>query len=260
MNKFTYRRIVIENELANKKEVEISSLSQKLGVSEITIRRDLKKLELEGVLIRTYKGAALASKKESVDDSIHARMLENQTAKELICKYAKDMIVDDDIILIDASTTAFHLCKYIIDRKLTVVTNSINVAYALSNARDINVVVVGGILRKESMSLVGQIAIDEVKKLNITKSFISAKAISYKDGLTDVNMFEIETKRAAISRSGEVVVLLDHHKINKVSLLKICEKEAISKIIVDGLVPFSTEESETLDSFRKDGIKVIVAK
>lgn len=260
MDKFTRRKITIENELANNREVEISSLSKMLNVSEITIRRDLKKLELEGILIRTYKGAILASKKDSVDDSINARIMENQMAKELICKYAQSMIHDDDIIMIDASTTALHLCKYIMDRKLTVVTNSINVATTLSDAHDINVIIVGGILRKESMSMIGQTAIDELKKLNIAKCFISGKAISYKDGLTDVNMFEIETKRAAISRSGEVVVLLDHHKLNKISLQKVCEKEAINRIIVDELAPFSIEENKTIEAFQKDGIEVVVAK
>lgn len=260
MDKFTRRRIIIENELANNGGVEISGLSQKLGVSEITVRRDLKRLETEGVLIRTYKGAVPASQKDSVDDSIKARIMENQTAKNLICKCAKDLIRDDDIIMIDASTTALYLCKYIKDKRLTVVTNSINVASALGNTRSINVIVVGGTLRKESMSLIGQTAIEELKRLNITKSFISGKAISYEDGLTDVNLFEIETKLAAISKSGEVIVLLHHHKLNRVSLQKVCGSDAISKIVIDGIVPFSEEQKKTLESFQKDGVEVIIAK
>lgn len=260
MDKFTRRKIVIENELAQKREVNISELSSMLNVSEVTVRRDLKKLEMEGVLIRSYKGAVLATNEDTVDDSIRARMLENQMAKEIICKFAANMIKDDDVIMLDASTSALHLCKYIRNRKLTVVTNSIYVATTLCNANEVTVIMVGGILRKDSMSLIGQGAIDELKKLNIGKAFISGKALSYNDGLTDINMLEIDTKKAAIAKSGEVVVLVDHHKLNKVSLQKVCGSESISKIIIDGLTPFSSEEEKTLKSFQNDGIEVIIAK
>ncbi|MHB8062676.1 MAG: DeoR/GlpR family DNA-binding transcription regulator [Ruminiclostridium sp.] len=253
------RKAIIINELESNTEVDIAELSQRLGVTEMTIRRDLKKLESDGILIRTYKGA-ISAKKTFVDDSIMSRISENEEGKEIICRYATGLIKDEDIIMIDASTTALRLCKYIKDKKITVVTNSINVASALADAKEVNVVVVGGILRKSSVSLVGETTVESLKKLNIGKSFISAKALSFEDGLTDVNIFEIETKKAAISKSKEVIVLLDNHKLNKVSLQRVCDRDSIDKIVIDGLREFTEEEEIILQSFRDYGVEVMIIK
>lgn len=258
-NKYEDRKELILNELESNREVDIVSLSQRLNVSEMTIRRDFKKLESEGIIKRTYKGA-ISVKQTIVDDSIQSRISENQEYKDMICRYAVNLIKDEDIVMIDASTTAFGLCKYIKDKKITVVTNSINVASALADSQTVNVVVVGGILRKSSVSLVGETTVDSLKKLNIGKAFISGKAISYENGLTDVNLFEIETKKAAISKSKEVIVLADNHKLNKVSLQRICDKDSIHKIITDGARPFTDEEEKMLQSFKKYGVDVVVAK
>lgn len=258
-NKFEDRKELILNELESNREVDIVSLSQRLNVSEMTIRRDFKKLESEGIIKRTYKGA-ISVKQTLVDDSIQARITENQELKDIICKYAVDLIKDDDIIMIDASTTALGLCKYIKDKKITVVTNSINVASFLTDSQSVNVVVIGGVLRKNSVSMVGETTVESLKKLNIGKAFISGKALSYESGLTDVNLFEIETKKAAISKSKEVIVLVDDHKLNKISFQRICDKDSIHRIITDGLRPFSEEEEEMIKSFREYGVDVIVAK
>jgi len=258
-NKFEDRKAIIINELESNKEVDTISLSQRLNVSEITIRRDFKKLESEGIIKRTYKGA-ISVKQTIVDDSIQARISENRESKDIICKYAVEFIKDDDIIMIDASTTALEMCKYIKEKKITVVTNSINVASALADSDCVNVVVVGGVLRKSSVSLVGETTVENLMKLNIGKAFISGKAFSYEYGLTDVNLFEIETKKAAISKSKEVTVLIDNHKLNKVSLQRICDRDSIHRIIIDGLRPFTEEEEKTLQDFRDYGIDVIVCK
>ncbi len=84
--------------------------------------------------------------------------------------------------------------------------------------------------------------------------------MSFEAGLTDINAFEVETKKAAMSVSKEVIVLLDHSKLNNISLLKVCETKEISKIIIDGLKEFTVEEEELLNKFKSNGIEVIIAK
>lgn len=254
------RREIILKEIEDNKEVDILELSKKLEVSEMTVRRDLKKLESSGKLLRTYGGAITVSQNNNLDDTIKGRIKKNKEEKTLIAKCAGELIEDDDIIMIDASTTALALCKHIANKKITVVTNSISVTSALSGSENVTVVVVCGILRNKSLSLVGPYVEDSFKKFNIKKCFISAKALSFEYGLTDINMFEVETKKAAIAVSKEVIVLVDHTKLNNVSLLKVCDYNIMSKIIVDGFKEFNKEEEEILDKFRNNGVQVIVAK
>lgn len=258
-NKYEDRKVMIINTLETKHEVDTVALSQSLNVSEMTIRRDLKRLETEGILKRTLRGA-ISTKQPAIDDSIQSRISENREPKAAICRCAARFINDYDIVMIDASTTALGLCNHIKDKKITVVTNSINVASALVDSDTVNVVVTGGILRKSSVSMIGDAAVEAFSKLNIQKAFISGKAFSLEDGLTDINLFEIQTKIAAIAKSKEVNVLIDNHKLNKVSLQKICDVSAIQRVVIDGLRPFTADEERTLQKLREAGIDVIIAK
>lgn len=254
------RRSLIMKEVEVRGEVDISQLSKKLGVSEMTIRRDLKKLETNEKVLRTYGGAIPVSQNIKLDDTLKCRMDKNEQEKDIIAKYAVEYIEDDSVIMLDASTTSLAICKYIMDKHITVITNSISVLIALANAKRVTVVIVSGMLRRESLSIVGVYVGESFKKFSIKQCFISAKALSYNYGLTDINMFEVESKKAAMSVSNEVVVLLDHTKLNNVSLLEVCNFDAMDKLIVDGLKEFSKEENDLLDKIRSRGVEVIIAK
>lgn len=253
------RRNVIKREVENKGEVEIEKLSNKFNVSHMTIRRDLKVLEDEGILKRTIKGA-ISSADNNVDDTLRLRLSLNKTEKIAIAKYAATLIKDEDIIMIDASTTALELCNFIMDKNITVITNSLSVAIALSSSPRVNVIVLGGTLRTSSLSLIGTEVVESFERYNINKAFISAKALSLEDGLTDINMFEVETKKSAIKKSAEVVVLLDHTKINKTSLLKVCDIQQITHIITDGFEKFSSEDKELFKKLENSGINITIAE
>lgn len=252
------RRNTIISEVEKNNGANISELSKKLKVSEMTIRRDLKILEEEGSIIRTYKGAILSN--NGIDDSLNRRIMQNKKEKRIIGQFVAGMIDNDDIIMLDASTTALEICHYIKDKKITVVTNSISVPNILRDAENVNVIITGGTLRRSSLSLVGSDAISSFEKFNFKKAFISAKALSFEHGLTDINMFEIETKKAAISKAEEVIVMIDNSKLNKVSLQKVCRHKSIDKIVIDGLRKFTSKEQETLDTFKSYGIEVIIVK
>lgn len=256
------RRMYIKRELEFNKKVEIDNLSQRLNVSEMTIRRDLEYLEKKGILTRVSKGAILNLIKipDKIDDSLSIRNHQNIEGKKKIAQYVSKMIKDEDIIYLDASTTIYELCPYILDKKITIVTNSIKVGEFFSTDKNITVMLAGGILRYGTLSLVGEDTEKFLRQYNTNKLFISGKALSYENGLTDINMFEINTKKVAIENTNEVILLLDHTKLNKTSLLKICDIKNISKIVIDGIEEFTEEEQKTLEFIKSNNVDVVIAK
>lgn len=253
------RRNIIKDDIENKGSVDIEQLSNQFSVSQMTIRRDLKVLENEGIIKRTMKGA-IPVNDNSIDDTLRLRLSQNKAEKIAIARYAANLINNDDVIIIDASTTALELCKFIMDKSITVITNSLSVAVALSSSSHVNVIVLGGTLRRGSLSLIGHEVVENFERYNINKAFISSKALSYDEGLTDINMFEVETKKAAIKKSSQVIVLLDHTKINKTSLLKVCDIQQITRVITCDSDDFTQEDRALLKECQKNGIIVNAIK
>ena len=256
------RRLYIKRKLEISKKVEIDELSKELDVSEMTIRRDFEYLEKKRVLNRVSKGAILnlIRDRDIVDDTLKTRSLQNIKEKKAIAQYASNLIEDEDVIFLDASTTVYGICEYIVNKTLTIITNSIRVAQYFNTAQNITVILTGGILRYATLSLIGSDSEESLKKYNTNKLFISAKALSYENGLTDVNMFEINTKKVAMENTSNIIVLLDHTKINKTSLKKVCDIKNISKIIIDGFHEFSKEEEEVLELIKKENVQIIITK
>lgn len=256
------RREWIKKKIEIDKKIEISALSKELNVSEMTIRRDVEYLEKEGILTKVSKGAILNSvrNKDDIDDTLNSRNLQNVQEKKIIARYASGLIEDGDVIFMDASTTVYELCPYIIDKKLTIITNSIRVAQYFNMSKNITLILAGGILRYATLSLIGADVEQLLSKYNTNKIFISAKALCHDNGLTDINMFEIDTKKAAMKNTHEVIVLLDHTKINKTSLTKVCDIKDISKIIIDEESNLSDEQRKDLKLIKEENIEIIFAK
>ncbi|WP_123053381.1 DeoR/GlpR family DNA-binding transcription regulator [Clostridium sp. JN-1] len=255
------RRLYIKKILNYNKKVETKDLSKDLNVSEMTIRRDLDYLEKKGILKRVLNGAILNSinKIDPIDDSLNIRMNQSIEEKKAIAKYASTLINDDDIIFLDASTTVCALCPYILNKKITIVTNCIRICNYFNTIKNINIILAGGILRCGTLSLIGTDTNKFLKQYNTNKLFLSGKALSLKDGLTDVNTFEIEAKKAAMENTKEIILLIDHTKLNQTSLIKVCDTNNISKIIIDGFKNFSPEEQNTIDFIKNSGTDIIIA-
>ncbi|WP_196591496.1 DeoR/GlpR family DNA-binding transcription regulator [Pectinatus frisingensis] len=256
------RWLAIKEILNNHKKVEIKYLSRKLAVSEMTIRRDLENLEKKGILKRVLKGAIATSinNTDPIDDSLKIRAQQNVPGKNAIARYASNLIHDGDIIFLDASTTVYALCPYIVDKKITIVTNCIRICNYFNLIKNVNIILAGGILRYGTLSLIGTDTNTFLKQYNTNKLFLSGKALSFKDGLTDVNAFEIEAKKAAMENTEEVILLLDSTKLNKTSLIKVCDITDISKVIVDESNNFSPEQTAVLKMIKNNISDVIIAK
>ncbi|GAA0355398.1 DeoR/GlpR family DNA-binding transcription regulator [Alkalibacterium iburiense] len=255
------RRDEIINVLKSKEYAEVSYLSHKFKVSEMTIRRDVEKLVNSGLVVKVYGGVRLKHNNiTEYDTPVKDRKNINHTAKRLIALNAVDFIDDGDVIAFDASTTALEISNQMkFKKKVTVVTNNINIAIELADDPDIPIILLGGFMRKKSLSLTGSLISKSISSIYIDKAFISSKSINFNDGLTDVLMDEGEAKQAIINKSDKVFALCDHTKINTRSFFKICSHNKIDTLITDSLGSFDEEQKSCLDLYRENGTNVIIA-
>ena len=237
----------------------VSYLSRLFNVSEMTIRRDMEKLESEERIVRVYGGAKHAQKSH-YEEPLQNRLVNNHAEKMIIAQVAAGMVEDGDVIALDASSTAFEIAKHIKDKRdLTVVTNNISIAIELSGENDVEVVLLGGALRKKSLSLVGSSVRYTLESLNIDKAFLSSKALDITRGMTDATIDEGEAKKAMINASRQVIVVMDHTKIDSVAYYRVCGFDEIDAIIVDNF-KFEPSGAECLKYYQDQGVAIHYAK
>ncbi|WP_270180281.1 DeoR/GlpR family DNA-binding transcription regulator [Alkalihalobacillus sp. CinArs1] len=254
------RRKQIIDILGQTDYADVTYLSNVFNVSEMTIRRDIDRLEKDNEVIRVYGGVKLKTKR-LYEASIEERLKSNHSEKMAIARIAAGLINDGDVIAFDASTTALEVSKLIKDKeKLTVVTNNISIAIELSDTPGIAVILLGGFLRDKSLSLVGPSIKKFLESIYIDKAFFSAKALNFHEGLTDSTIDEGEAKQAMIEKTSQLNVIADRSKLGCVSFFKICGKERIDRIITDELEPYTPKQKECVTSYKTYGTEVVIAK
>ncbi|AFK85379.1 MULTISPECIES: DeoR/GlpR family DNA-binding transcription regulator [Thermoanaerobacterium] len=226
------RRMKIAEILSKDKSITVSQLSEILGVSESTIRRDLKMLEIDGFIQRTHGGAILNTHTHYEPSFVEKEDYE-LPSKMQIGKMAASLIEEGDSVILDAGTTTLMIAKSLEDIHLTVVTNSPIIAIELSNRNNIELIVTGGIERLNTKALVGPIAEMVIRNFKVDKAFIGANAISYENGLMTPDIIEANTKKAMIDVSNEVYAVVDHTKFGKKSFVKFADLSDITAIITD---------------------------
>lgn len=231
------RRIKIAEMLNKDKSMTVSELSELLGVSESTIRRDLRVLEVNGYIQRTHGGAILSTHTHYEPTYVEKEDYE-LPSKMKIGKMAVSMIDEGDSIILDAGTTTHMIAKSLPDIHLTVVTNSPVIAIELSERENIELIVTGGIERLSTKALVGPIAELAIKQFKVDKAFIGANAISFENGLMTPDIIEANTKKAMIEVSSESYVVVDHTKFGKKSFVKFADLKDVSAILTDDEIDY----------------------
>ncbi|MCX7681718.1 MAG: DeoR/GlpR family DNA-binding transcription regulator, partial [Anaerolineae bacterium] len=217
--------------------VSVAMLSERLGVSQATIRSDLDALAAQALLTRTH-GGAIAVSKTGLELSFEVRRRLRTRQKERIAAAAAAMVADGDAILLDASTTALALANQIKGRReLTVLTNGIFIALALLEAPGITVLMPGGFVRRDSVSLVGTEGHDLIGKYNFQKGFFGAKGITLEEGLTDVNEFEVAIKRDMVAHARQVIAIVDSSKWGQVGFVSFASIDQVDCVITDEDAP-----------------------
>jgi DeoR/GlpR family transcriptional regulator of sugar metabolism len=227
------RRARIVDALESQRAVKVATLSEALGVSEITIRRDLMSLEREGLLARTYGGAVL--KKRSTDDSAREGAEVEQTPeKARIGKAAAAMIEPRDTVFLGSGTTVAQILRHV-DPELEarVVTHSLGAAAEAKGLR-LEMVFLGGLYRPHLNAVEGTWPIEMIGQFHADKAFLGADGLDPKAGLTTPSIAVAGIELAMIRRTrGEVVVLADKNKIGLVCQVVICPLDQIDVVLVD---------------------------
>ena len=236
-------------------------LSQKYGVSEMTIRRYLKVLEDSGLIKRTY-GGAVRWPTVQVEPPLLARDKRLPLAtdqKTRIARFAAQNLVQSrDIIIIEGGTTATAMVPYVADwDDLTVVTNGLATAEELRRQLPWSATLLcpGGILRPDSCTFVGHIAERFFREFHAHRLFLSATGLTLREGITDPNILEIQVKRAMIQSAHEVVLLLDSSKFGVRSLMKVIDWSEVHLLVTDDAAP-----ADMLDALRAQGVEVVIAQ
>ncbi|MEX0646477.1 MAG: transcriptional repressor AgaR [Balneolaceae bacterium] len=214
-------------------KVRVDNLSEKFDVSSVTIRNDLDFLENKGILHRTH-GGALIRKNVYEDPTLEEKQKLFQKEKQRIGEKAIEMINSGDSILLDSGTTAMEIAHRLTGKKnLTVMTNAINIALKLGSFDNLNVMLTGGVLRKESFSLVGPEAEATISNYYFDKLFLGVDGLDIKFGLTTPNPMEAQLNRTMVDRAQQVIAIADSSKFGKHSFSYICDVDVISTIITD---------------------------
>jgi DeoR/GlpR family transcriptional regulator of sugar metabolism len=232
--------------------VSVMHLVQIFGVSEVTIRADLNALAQQNLIIRTHGGAVLAPKPPEL--SLLIRSQQQISEKGRIGIEAASLISDGDAIFLDTSSTAMAIAQQLKrHRELTILTNSLAIAQAMLDAPGVTVVMSGGNLSRETVSLVGGEGLDLLRKFNIQRGFFGAHGINHPEGLTDVSLAEAEVKHQVLSMCREVIAVLDHSKWGRVGLASFARLDQIHQIITNQPIP-----SEMAEQVRGLGIGLIL--
>lgn len=214
-------------------KVRVDNLSDKFDVSSVTIRNDLDFLEKKGIVHRTH-GGALLRKSVYEDPSLEEKQQRFQEEKQRIGAKAVELINDGDSILLDSGTTAMEIAQRINGKKnLTVMTNAINLSLKLGNYESISVMLTGGLLRRESFSLVGPEAEATISNYYFDKLFLGVDGLDINFGLTTPNPMEAQLNRIMVERAQQVIAITDSSKFGRHSFSYICDVDVISTLITD---------------------------
>ncbi len=208
------RQKKIIERLMVKKVLKMTELAKELKISIDTLRRDVNTLAKQGKIIKIYGGIKLIESQFG-ESSIDERMNCHIEAKESIAQTCSKFIHDGDCVYLDSGSTTYQIAKYIKNKKkLTVITNSLPVVLELLNS-DIEVIIIGGKVRKDERSVVTYEYLFNFSELNIQKAFICASGITIEKGISDYNVEEAITRKKMIALSSEVYVASDSTKFGR---------------------------------------------
>lgn len=246
------RRRAILDQLRQNGRVSVKELSDSMNVSTVTIRHDLRALEDDGLLERTYGGAVRRQLDGSFPPelSFDVRNTRNADAKNAIGAAAARLVREGDSIALDASTTAYALVPFLKSiTRLTIVTNNLIIAQSFLDHPGIEVLIPGGRLRKDSVSIVGHP--DGLPDINMNLGFFGARGVSILGGISDIDPDEVAMKQAMIARCVKTVIIVDSSKWGQVAPYTVIPGHHAHRIITCGDVPL-----ELVEDYRQQGVQI----
>ncbi|MCU1437039.1 MAG: hypothetical protein JWP66_126 [Naasia sp.] len=251
----TQRRAEILRELEQAGSVAITALSERFGVSDMTVRRDLEALQADGLIQRTY-GGAIPAGTPGIEPGYAAKQRINAAQKSRIARYAaENLVTEGQVLLLEGGTTVTSMARHLTaHRGLTVITNGLYTANALRELMpEATVMSTGGILRDISYTFVGPSVGAFLRDLNADTLFVSATGLTLRHGFTDPNPLEAQVRRWMAESAGRIVALLDSSKFGVVSTTTVAAAAEIDVLVTDEGAP-----EDMLDALRELGVDVRV--
>jgi DeoR family transcriptional regulator, fructose operon transcriptional repressor len=247
------RRHRIEEYLQQVEFASLEELSQHVGVSASTVRRDLTALEAGGSLKRTHGGARILNPK--TDEFIFSARDTHQLAeKEAIGKACAELIQPNQSVIIDAGTTCFHVARHLEDKPLQIITNSLPVANLFAAATKVELVSSGGVIYPRLGVLVGPLAVETFsKKIHADVAVMSGGGIT-PEGITNSHGLLIDIQLAMIRAAHRVIFCLDHTKFGRQSVLPLCGLDNVDTIVTDDQAP-----RDLVEQLRAKELEVVIA-
>jgi DeoR family transcriptional regulator, aga operon transcriptional repressor len=257
------RRRAIVQQLVESQVVSVSDLSDRYGVSEVAIRRDLESLEDRGLLRRIHGGAvAIPSTAQANGPTDHrcaiTHVTANSEAKHRIGRAAAELVSSGERVIFDTGSTVLHVAHYVAQGlgsadTLTAITSSLPVVSELAQFSGFNLIILGGVYLPQHQVVVGPQTIEQLRGLHADRLFLGADGLTFRYGLTASNVLEAEVDRVAVAAASEVIVVADSSKIGVVGLTPIIPLTKIHKLVTDsGVSP------DFAAALREQGIEVVL--
>ncbi|MGW2599688.1 DeoR/GlpR family DNA-binding transcription regulator [Streptomyces klenkii] len=239
--------------------VSLRELARVVQTSEVTVRRDVRALEAEGLLDRRHGGAVLPggfTRESGFPQKSHLATAE----KTAIADLAASFVEEGEAVVVGAGTTTQELARRLARVPgLTVVTNSLLVAQALAHANRVEVVMTGGTLRGSNYALVGSGAEQSLHGLRVTRAFLSGSGLTAERGLSTSNMLSASVDRALVQAAAEVVVLADHTKLGTDTMFQTVPTDVITRLVTDEPPSHDDRAATELQALADQGVHISVA-
>lgn len=244
------KRYILET-LNTQNFVKINSLAEKLSTSAITIRRDLDKLDSEGLLIRTFGGAE--KKDNGINEFIYNKQIKLMSEeKRRIGLFAANFVKSRDVVFINSGSTTFYVARALKNIKgITIVTNSIMIFFELRFVQDIELILLGGNYRPAIFAFSGPIAEQGMENIRAKYAFLGSDGITRENGVTSNDIYATQVIKNMMRYSEKSVLVADHSKFGKVSSIKYADISDFDTLIVDSGI-----SEDELNSYKSNGLTI----
>jgi DeoR family transcriptional regulator of aga operon len=250
----TERQLALIQLLEHRQRISVAEICAQFSISEATARRDLDALAEQGLLQRVH-GGAIPLRRAEPEMPILERSQVQAEEKHRIGQAAAALIQDGETVFLGSGTTVLEVARNLRTRRnLTVITNSLPVINALAGVADINVIVLGGMLRDSELSFIGHITEQALAEVRADKVVIGVRALSLEHGLTNDYLPETLTDRAILSVGREVILVADHTKFGAVAPAFLAPLKSIHILVTD-----EQTSEDFLTALREQGIRVITS-
>ena len=210
---------------------EVGRLARELGVSGATVRRDLTLLEREGLLQRVHGGAATPL--GTAEPPFEVVAVDHQDAKVRVGVAAADLVRDGDVVLVDIGTTTSHLARALGGREVTVITSSLAVYEELADDGSVELILLGGTVRRNYRSLVGFLTEHALRQLHADLLFLGTSGVQRDGSVLDTTAVEVPVKRAMLAAAERTVLLADAGKFPGRGIARVCGASDLAALVTE---------------------------